>query len=76
MLRFTDNKLKRKPDSEINVSKRRSPGKTCMTDMVINTPDGQCRQPVFPPLEKVDHTSKKQSQLVQEGNRTDDDPAH
>lgn len=53
MLRFTDNKLKRKPDSEINVSKRRSPGKTCMTDVVINTPDGQYRQRVFSPLEKV-----------------------
>lgn len=44
MLRFTDNKLKRKPDSEISVSKRTSPGKTCMTCTVINMPDGQCRQ--------------------------------
>lgn len=77
MLRFTDNKLKRKPDSEISVSKRTSPGKTCMTCTVINMPDGQCRQRgFFPPLEKVDHTSKKQPQPAQEGYRTDDDPAH
>lgn len=49
MLRFTDSKLKRKPDSEINVSERRSPGKACMADTVINMPDGQCGQRVFFP---------------------------
>lgn len=47
---FTDSKLKRKPDSEISVSKQRSPGKICMTDTVINAPDGQHRQFCFSPL--------------------------
>lgn len=74
MLRLTDSKLKWKPDSEIKVSKQRNPSKTCMTDMVINMPDGQCRQRVFSPLEKVNHTSEKQPQPAQEGYRTDDDP--
>lgn len=47
---FTDSKLKRKPHSEISVSKQRSPGKICMTDTVINAPDGQHRQFYFSPL--------------------------
>lgn len=76
MLRFTDSKLKRKPGSEINFSKQRSPGKTCMTDTVINMLNGQHRQRVFSPLERVDHTSEKQPQPAKHGYRTDDDPKH
>lgn len=67
MLRLTDNKLKRKPDSEINVSKRRSPGKTCMTGTLINIADGWGRQRVFSPLEKVDPSRKRQPQPALDG---------
>lgn len=77
MLCFADNKLKWKADSEINITEQRIPGKTCMTDKVINMPDGQYRQGAFfPPQEKVDHTGKEGPQPAQEGYRPNDDTAH
>lgn len=76
MLRFTDNKLNWKPSSEINISEQRRPGKTCMTGKVINMADGQYRQGVFSPPEKVDHSGEEEPQKVQEGYWADDDTVH
>lgn len=47
MLCFAGNKLKWKAGSEINITEQRIPGKTCMTDKVINMPDGQYGQGGF-----------------------------
>lgn len=67
MLRFTDNKLNWKPSSEINISEQRRLGKTCMTGKVINMADGQYRQGVFSPPEKVNYSGEEEPQRVQEG---------
>lgn len=49
MLCFAGNKLKWKAGLEINITEQRIPGKTCMTDKVINMPDGQYGQGGFFP---------------------------
>lgn len=53
---------------EINISEERRPGKTCMTDKMINKADSQYRQGVFPPTsrKKVDLAGKEEPQSEEE----------